>query len=231
MSQRSSQAQGKAQEPHSSRALVLTRKATLEVCTTRSPLLSLEKIPRNHRGFAALPGDRTTHPRRHRGRRGARHQRQRQRSALLLECHTTRLRKQRRTRLHILLDEMSWRGHFPGSNSYLELRSVSGPTRDKYRAATQSYLRWADKMKVPLASESELDAGLAQWMNMRYAEGHRAWQGERVVAGLLFFLSEHGKAGNKSIPPWPWRRPGLDTLCCRSRCYCRQSASYAPQRL
>ena len=85
----------------------------------------------------------------------------------------------RRAWLRILLVEMSERGHFPGSNSYLELRSVSGPTRDKYRAATQDFLRWADKMKVPLASESELDAGLAQWMNMMYAEGHRAWQGDR----------------------------------------------------
>ena len=52
-------------------------------------------------------------------------------------------------------------------------------------------------MKVQLA---ELDAWLAQWMNMMYAEGHRAWQGERVLAGLLFFLPEYGKAGNKSIP-------------------------------
>ena len=49
-------------------------------------------------------------------------------------------------------------------------------------------------------SESELNAGLAQWMNKMYAEGHRAWQGERVVAGLLFFPPEDGKAGNKSIP-------------------------------
>ena len=81
-----------------------------------------------------------------------------------------------------------------------ELLSVSGTTRDKYRAATQNFLEWSDKMKVPLATEFEFDAGLAQWMNMMYAEGHRAWQGERVVAGLLFFLSEFGKAGNKSIP-------------------------------
>ena len=34
-------------------------------------------------------------------------------------------------------------------------------------------------MKVPLATESELDAGLAQWMNREKASG--------VVAGLLFF--------------------------------------------
>ena len=90
---------------------------------------------------------------------------------------------------------MSEQGHFQGSNSYLELRSVSGTTLDKYRAATQSFLQWSDKMKIPLATESELDAGLSQWMNMMYAEGHRAWQGE-----LLFFLPEYGKAGNKSIP-------------------------------
>ena len=114
-------------------------------------------------------------------------------------CRQRRLRKQRRTRLRILLDEMSEQGHFPGSNSNLELRSASEATRDKYRAATQSFLRSTDKMKIPLASESELDAGLAQWMNMMYAEGHRAWQGERAVAGLLFFLPEYGKAGNKSI--------------------------------
>ena len=111
-----------------------------------------------------------------------------------------RLRKQRRTRLRILLDEMSEQGHLQESNSYLQLRSVSGMTRNKYRAATQNFLQWSDKMKVPLATESELNAGLAHWMNMMYAEGHRAWQGEWVVAGLLFFLPEYGKASNKSIP-------------------------------
>ena len=52
------------------------------------------EISRNHQGFAAPPGDRTTHRRRHRGRRGgARHQRQRQRSALLSECQKTRASK------------------------------------------------------------------------------------------------------------------------------------------
>ena len=73
-----------------------------------------------------------------------------------------RLRKQRRTRLRILLDEMSEQGHFQGSNSYLELRSVSGATRNTYRAATQIFFA--------------------------------------MVAGLLFFLPEYGKAGDKSIP-------------------------------
>ena len=38
----------------------------------------------------------------------------------------------------ILLDEMGENGHFQGSNSYLELRSVSGTTRDIYGALPRS---------------------------------------------------------------------------------------------
>ena len=50
-----------------------------------------------------------------------------------------RLQKQRRTRPRILLGEMSEQGHLQGSNSYLELRSVSGTTRNKYRAASHNF--------------------------------------------------------------------------------------------
>ena len=179
---------------------VLTPKTNLKTRSTKSSLLSLEKFLETAKGLQLLQET----DRRNADNAGDdveeldssdsdndQHFRQ--------NARQRRLPKQRGTRLRILLDEMSEQGHLQ-AHSNLELRSISGTTRNKYRVATQNFLQWSGKMKVPLATESELDAGLAQWMNMMYDEGHRAWQGERVVAGLLFFLPEYGKAGNKSIP-------------------------------
>ena len=111
-----------------------------------------------------------------------------------------RLRKQRRTGLRILLDEITEQGTSKvrtATWSFGQSVERRGTSIGRQRGV---FCNGATRWKLPLASESELDAGLAQWMNTMYAEGHRAWQGERVVAGLLFFLPEYGKPGNKSIP-------------------------------
>ena len=98
------------------------------------------EVPRNHQGYSAPPGDRTVRRRRHRKRRGgARQQRKRQRSALLSDRQTTSA-SEAETGAAPRPDEMGEQGHLPGSNSYLELRSVSGPTGDKYRTATKTFL-------------------------------------------------------------------------------------------
>ena len=201
LSQRRFQNQKEVHGLRSSRVRVLTRKTNLKTRSTKSSLLSLEKILETAKGLQLLQeierknvdnaGDDVEE---HDSSDSDNDQHFRQ------NTRQRRLRKQRRTRLRILLDEMSEQGHLQGSNSYLELRSVSGTTRNKYRTATHNFLQFSDKMKVRLVTESELDAGLVQWINMMYAEGHRALQDEWVVAGLLFFLPEYGKTGNKSIP-------------------------------
>ena len=56
LTQRSSQTQKKAQEPRSSRTRVLTRKTTLKIRTTRSPLLSLEKFLETAKGDRNVGG-------------------------------------------------------------------------------------------------------------------------------------------------------------------------------
>ena len=134
------------------------------------------EVPRNSQWFAAPAGDRTPHRRRHGRRRGgARHQRQR--SVLLPECQTTRAskaktganpypsRRNERARTHPGLEQLLG----ASISQRADARQVSG--------ADSNFLA------VTLTSESELDAGLARWMNEMYIEGHRAWQGERVVAG------------------------------------------------
>ena len=167
LSQRRFQNQKEAHGLRSSRVRVLTRKTNLKTRSTKSSLLSLEKFLETAKGLQLLQEIE---------RKNADNAGVDVEELDSSDSDNDQHFRQNARRLRILLDEMSEQGHFQGSNSSLELRSVSGTTRNKYRAATQ---KWSDKMKVPLATESELDAGLAQWMNMMYAEGHRAWQGER----------------------------------------------------
>ena len=106
LTQRRSQTQRKAQEPRFPRIRVLTRRATLKVRTTRSPLLSLEKFLETAKGLQLLQET----ERRTVDGTGDDEEEPDTSDNDQYSCQNARqrgLRRQRRARIRILLDEMS----------------------------------------------------------------------------------------------------------------------------
>ena len=55
-------------------------------------------------------------------------------------------------------------------------------------------------------TDAKMDSAPSRWMNMRYVDGFRAWQSERLIASLLFSATR-----NKFVPrtlrcPKGWRK-------------------------
>ena len=99
--------------------------------------------------------------------------------------------------------------------TFLESEAVSVGTIETYKESVRDFLAWADGVSCPLTSDLEIDAAVVRWMNYMYQQGHRAWKGERLIAGLPGLAAEFGKQGPRNLPRshralagWRKRCPG-----------------------
>ncbi len=69
----------------------------------------------------------------------------------------------------------------------LELRSVSGPTREMYMKYVREFCAWSGLSGSQLADERLVDEEATGYMNHLFGQGVKAWRGEKLVAGLCFY--------------------------------------------
>ena len=88
--------------------------------------------------------------------------------------------------------------------SLLEYLSAQPETVLVYRAHLLKWLEWADDGAWPLVVDEEVDAALVSFMNKAFLAGLQSWNGERLLAALLFYWPEFSKLGVRRIPR-AWR--------------------------
>ena len=109
------------------------------------------------------------------------------------------------------------RGEDPGlrlaKSTHRKLQDRSKRCIRKYlEVALERFLRWADDEGRELREEDAMDSALVGFLNHRqFLLGLQAWEGERLLAALLFFWLESGRCGGRRIPrAWRcvkgWRR-------------------------
>ena len=76
--------------------------------------------------------------------------------------------------------------------SFLERVSVSHGTEAKFKKQIEQFLSFADEEELALVADDEVDAAIVLYLNMSCGDG------EVLLAGLLFFLPQHGKLGDKN---------------------------------
>ena len=84
--------------------------------------------------------------------------------------------------------------------STLEMRSVSAKTREKYRQSVREFLTWSGLSEADLKGDDNVDQQLVAYMNFRFAQGHKAWVGEKLLSALMFFSPKYGRHGSWRIP-------------------------------
>ena len=95
--------------------------------------------------------------------------------------------------------------------SLLEVLPVAPTTVSRYRGHLERFLRWADDEGRELREDVAVDSAMIEFLNHSVFHGLQAWEGERLLAALLFFWSESGRCGCWKIPrSWRcvegWRR-------------------------
>ena len=86
----------------------------------------------------------------------------------------------------------------------LESRAVKRPTREKYLKEVRAWLEHHDATAAGHAADGDVDASLCTYMTNLWAQGQQSYTGEALMAGLLHFMPEFNKFGDKKIPR-AWR--------------------------
>ncbi|CAK0791289.1 unnamed protein product [Prorocentrum cordatum] len=88
--------------------------------------------------------------------------------------------------------------------SYLEKRSVGAGTLETYRQCVLAFCVWARCCLTALPELKELGGQLVEYMNEEFLKGVKAWRGEKLLAGLMFFYPDFGRLGGLRLPR-SWR--------------------------
>ncbi|CAK0812006.1 unnamed protein product [Prorocentrum cordatum] len=84
--------------------------------------------------------------------------------------------------------------------SYLEKRSVGAGTLETYRQRALAFCVWARCCLTALPELKELGGQLVEYMNEEFLKGVKAWRGEKLLAGLMFFHPDFGRLGGLHLP-------------------------------
>ena len=93
----------------------------------------------------------------------------------------------------------------------LEVPSAAPTTVSRHRRHLERFLQWADDDGRELREDDAVDSALVEFLNHRVFLGLQAWEGEKILAALLFIWPEFGRCGGRKIPrSWRcvkgWRR-------------------------
>ena len=68
--------------------------------------------------------------------------------------------------------------------SFLEKSSVSHATKAKYKTRVGQFPNFADKEKLALVADDEVDASIENYLNLSYSQGRPVSDGEILLTGL-----------------------------------------------
>ena len=72
--------------------------------------------------------------------------------------------------------------------SALETKSVIRKTLEVHAASVREFCGWSGLLADSNVEALEVDRLLTEFMNLLSSEGHRAWNGEKLLASVLFFF-------------------------------------------
>ena len=90
------------------------------------------------------------------------------------------------------------------TKTFLEYVSIGVEATEEYRKAVNLFLDWAKKHNVVLGVAAEVDAGLVDFMNSEYLRGRPSWEGEKLLAGIMYTYPVYSKNGRAKLPR-AWR--------------------------
>ena len=113
---------------------------------------------------------------------------------------TSTLRRHGKRQVRKLVDDVERNGGRVAGLSQLELRSVSPTTAEFYLQCVREFCIWSGTSLESLAGHPRVDELLVDYMNVLFEKGCKAWKGEKLLAGLCFYIPHYGRHGALSVP-------------------------------